>query len=114
MQQLDAMARASGHQFSALDRLYLALGWGYGHGAVHVLFFFASILPLTAGHGTLYQPLCPEMSVFLVGALQALGFGAMLAAAMVVALDGWRSANIVHAVGAPLVHLLTALVVSGR
>ncbi len=54
MQKLESMSRASGHTFSNLDHLYLALGWGYGHGACHVLFFFASLLPLTAGDGTFY------------------------------------------------------------
>lgn len=112
MQQLEGMSRSSGHSFSALDRLYLALGWGYGHGACHALFFFASILPLTAGHGTYYSASCPAMSIFLVSALQCVGFGAMLTAVMVVSLNGWHTANKAQAAFAPLVHVATALVVS--
>jgi hypothetical protein len=57
--KLTAISRSTGHAFTHLDRLYLALGWGYGQGVVHVLFFFGSILPLTAGHGTLYSAQCP-------------------------------------------------------
>lgn len=46
---LDGMARASGHRFGLLDKLYMAVAWGYGHGACHAVFFFLSLLPLTTG-----------------------------------------------------------------
>jgi anterior pharynx defective protein 1 len=49
---LDSHARQSGHRFHLIDKLYLALGWGWGHGAAHVIFFYLSFLPLTTGNGT--------------------------------------------------------------
>lgn len=111
---LHHMSRASGHSFTKLDELYLALGWGYGHAAVHVLFMFGSILPLTAGHGTAYSMTCPELSIFLVGALNSLGMGATLVALSVVALDGWSRRSWVGISYAPLMHAGAALVVGRR
>jgi anterior pharynx defective protein 1 len=70
---LHRRSAASGHSFTKLDELYLALGWGYGQAAIHVLFLFASLLPLTVGHGTVYNHLCPDLSMFTVGALNSLG-----------------------------------------
>jgi hypothetical protein len=106
------MSRRSGHAFSYSDRVHLALGWGAGHAACHGLFFFASLLPLTTGDGSLYSDTCPGASVFLVSALNCLGGGAALAAAMVVALEGWRRREVGHILFAPAAHLATALLVS--
>jgi hypothetical protein len=55
------MSAASGHAFTAVDKLYLALGWGYGQAAIHSLILFGSLLSLTAGHGTLYTAACPQV-----------------------------------------------------
>ncbi|KAG2438950.1 hypothetical protein HYH02_010743 [Chlamydomonas schloesseri] len=92
---LDGMARASGHRFGLLDKLYMAVAWGYGHGACHAVFFFLSMLPLTTGDGTLYIAECPQMSVFLVGALYALAFGMILTSLTVIAFDGYMARNYV-------------------
>ena len=54
------------------------------------------------------------MSIFLVSALSALGFGAMLTATMVISLDGWATGNWVHIAMGPALHLATALSVSRR
>lgn len=51
------------------------------------------------------------MSIFLVSALNCMGTSATLAAAMVVALDGWHRRSVVHIVYAPAVHLASALLV---
>ncbi len=51
------------------------------------------------------------MSIFLVSALNSLGFGALLTAVMVVALDGWSSGNVVNMAFAPVLHLAASLVV---
>lgn len=109
---LHRMSVQSGHTFTKLDELYLALGWGYGHAAVHVLFMFGSLLPLTAGHGTAYSTNCPEMSIFLVGALNSLGMGATLVSLSVIALDAWSRGSWVGVSYAPLMHAGAALVVS--
>lgn len=109
---LGRMSRSSGHRFQAIDRLYLDLGWGYGHGAAHVVFFFVSLLPLTTGDGTWYNELCPEMNLFLVGALYSLGAGLSLPSLMVVGLEGWAQKKAWMVAFAPLMHLAMALTVS--
>jgi anterior pharynx defective protein 1 len=111
---LQGMSASSGHSFNKLDELYLALGWGYGHAAVHVLFMFASLLPLTAGHGTAYSTDCPQMSIFTVAALNSLGLGASLVALSVVAMEAWGRRSLLGAAYAPLVHAGAALLVSER
>lgn len=108
---LHRMSLQSGHTFTKLDELYLALGWGYGHAAVHVLFLFGSLLPLMTGHGTVYSTSCPDMSVFLVGALNSLGLGATLVALSVISLDGWSRGSLVGKTYAPVMHAGAALVV---
>ena len=66
-----AMVRATlasagaGQVLNSVDELLLALAWGYGHGAVHALFEFGSLLPLTSAHGARARPLpipprCPS------------------------------------------------------
>eukprot|EP00878_Enallax_costatus_P028539 GHUV01030830.1.p1 GENE.GHUV01030830.1~~GHUV01030830.1.p1 ORF type:complete len:220 (+),score=62.05 GHUV01030830.1:896-1555(+) len=110
---LHRMSVQSGHTFTKLDELYLALGWGYGHAAVHVLFLFGSLLPLTTGHGTVYSTSCPDMSIFLVGALNSLGLGATLVALSVIALDGWSRGSLVGKSYAPVMHAGAALVTLG-
>jgi anterior pharynx defective protein 1 len=59
--ELRRMSVSSGHTFTPVDELYLAVGWGYGQAAVHALIMFGSVLPLTAGHGTLYTTACPQV-----------------------------------------------------
>lgn len=59
--ELHRMSVSSSHTFTPVDELYLAVGWGYGQAAVHVLIMFGSLLPLTAGHGTLYTAACPQV-----------------------------------------------------
>lgn len=63
---LHDMSTASGHTFTPVDELYLAVGWGYGQAVVHVLIMFGSLVPLTAGHGTLYAATCPQVCVMSV------------------------------------------------
>jgi anterior pharynx defective protein 1 len=108
---LELVARNRGHRLSIIDKLYLALGWGYGHGACHVLFFFVSLLSLTTGEGTFYAESCPQMSIFLVSALHSLAFGMVLVAIMVVALEGYHTSSRWHVLYAPAMHLLCALLV---
>lgn len=62
---LHRMSESSGHTFTPVDELYLAVGWGYGQAAVHVLIMFGSLLPLTAGHGTVYTAACPQVRALL-------------------------------------------------
>jgi anterior pharynx defective protein 1 len=83
MKMITVEAKQMGHRFILMDKLYLALGWGYGHGACHVIFFFLSFLGLTTGDGTLYLKQCPQMSFFLIGALYSLGMGMILTSGMV-------------------------------
>ncbi len=61
MIMLEDIARSSGHRFGMIDKLYMALAWGYGHGACHTIFFFLSFLPLTSGNGTFYISTCPDV-----------------------------------------------------
>jgi hypothetical protein len=110
---LEAAARRRGHAFSYSDHVHLSLGWGAGHAACHALFFFASLLPLTTGGGSLYLPACPAMSVFTLSAINTLGSSATLAAAMVVALEGWRRRRADEIVFAPAVHAAAGLLVGG-
>ncbi len=49
---LEVHSRQFGLRFDLIDQLYMALGWGYGHGAAHVIFFVLSFLPITTGDGT--------------------------------------------------------------
>jgi anterior pharynx defective protein 1 len=109
---LEQVARNRGHRLTIIDKLYLAVGWGYGHGACHVLFFFVSLLSLTTGEGTFYADTCPQMPIFLVGALNSLAFGMVLVAITVVALEGYHTNSRMHVLYAPAMHVLCALVVS--
>lgn len=68
--ELHRMSVSSGHTFTPVDELYLAVGWGYGQAAVHALIMFGSLLPLTAGHGTLYTVACPQVRFRLSGCRQ--------------------------------------------
>ncbi|KAG2500706.1 hypothetical protein HYH03_001471 [Edaphochlamys debaryana] len=104
LEVFDVMARNSGHRFSLLDKLYMATAWGYGHGACHAVFFFLSFLPLTTNDGTYYLSVCPQMSIFLVGALYSLSFGMILTCLMIIAFDGYVSKNWVHVAAAPVIH----------
>ncbi|GIL51355.1 hypothetical protein Vafri_7357 [Volvox africanus] len=105
LEPLESMARSSGHRFSVLDKLYMALAWGYGHAASHAVFFFLSFLPLTADDGTYYNSACPQMSIFLVGALYSLSFGLILTSLMVIAFDGYMERNVLHIAVVPLLHM---------
>ncbi|KAG1652526.1 hypothetical protein FOA52_009225 [Chlamydomonas sp. UWO 241] len=86
---LEGIARDAGHRFALVDRLYMALAWGFGHAACHSIFFFLSFLPLVAGDGTYYLKDCTQMSMFLIGALYSLAFGMILTSSMVVAFEGY-------------------------
>jgi hypothetical protein len=89
--ELRSLARARGDApLSALDRVWVSLAWGFGHAACHALFLYAYALPLAWGPGTYYAPQCPQMPVFLTGALVSLGGGAALLAAAAVGLEAWR------------------------
>lgn len=112
MTVLKGMAAANGHRFWLVDQLYMALAWGFGHAACHTTFFFASLLPLTAGSGTFYLDTCPDMSLFLVGALYSLAFGMLLTSLMVIYLDGFESGNWLKILYVPVAHLGASLVVS--
>ncbi|GFR47451.1 hypothetical protein Agub_g9175 [Astrephomene gubernaculifera] len=109
VETLESMSRSSGHRFSQLDRLYMAMAWGYGHAACHAIFFFLSMLPLTVGDGTYYIDACPQMSIFLVGALYCLAFGMLLTCLMVVAFDGYMGRKPAHVGAAAVLHLGAAL-----
>lgn len=63
---------------SVADRFSLALSYGFSHGAAHSVFFFLSWLPLSLDSGTIYNPRCPRLSYFTVGALSTLGMSAVL------------------------------------
>lgn len=114
LETLDKMARVTNHRFSLLDKLYMALAWGFGHGSCHAIFFFMSMLPLTTGSGTYYQDACPQMSMFLIGALYSIAFGMILTSVMVLALDGYATRNYAHIVTAGLLHAGAALLTLGN
>eukprot|EP00798_Chlamydomonas_sp_ICE-L_P008408 gene8408-18301_t len=97
-----------------LDRMYLALGWGYGQGACHVVFLFASLLQLTSSSGTFYIDTCPDMSLFLVLALYSIAFGCLLPSLMVLYFEGCQSGNMFHMAAAPLLHFAAALLTVGN
>lgn len=113
MEALEGMSRSTGHRFALIDKLYMALAWGFGHGACHTVFFFLSLLPLTGGDGTFYPVQCPAMSLFLTGALLSLAFGMVLTCAMVVAVEGYHTGNIGYVAMAPAMHVTAALMVRG-
>uniref|UniRef100_A0A7R9YWL1 Uncharacterized protein n=1 Tax=Chlamydomonas euryale TaxID=1486919 RepID=A0A7R9YWL1_9CHLO len=87
---VERMAADAGHRFALVDRMYMALAWGFGHGACHSIFFFLSFLSLIVGDGTYYTEECGQMSVFLIGALYSVAFGMILTSSMVVTFEGYR------------------------
>lgn len=107
---LEATAREQGQRFVLLDKLYVALAWGYGHSVCHTVFFVLSFLGLTSGSGTYYIAACPQMSMFLIGALYSLAFGMILSSIMVISFEGLDSGNWIHVAAAPAVHLAASLV----
>mmetsp|Transcript_14680 Transcript_14680/g.36580 ORF Transcript_14680/g.36580 Transcript_14680/m.36580 type:complete len:310 (-) Transcript_14680:196-1125(-) len=111
---LDAHSRATGHRFDLADKLYLALGWGYGHAAANAIFFYLSFLPLMDGAGTWYYDKCPDMSIFLAGALYCLGICTTLVCLMVVAFEGWHTRSWLHMAYAPVMHLAIAVMTLGN
>lgn len=58
------------------------------------------------------KPLCVQMSIFLVSALNSLGMGATLVALSVIALDAWSRGGVLSKAYAPAVHAGAALLVS--
>lgn len=106
---LEKMAEDQHKSFNLIDKMYLGLAWGFGHAACHSVFFFLSMLPLTTGDGTYYNELCPQMSMFLVGALYSNGMGMVLTAIMVVALEGYHERSYFHIAYAPIMHLGASL-----
>ena len=107
------MSRESGQRFNTLDKLQVATAWGVGHAGCHVIFFFASLLPLTQGDGTYYTEHCPRMSIFLIDALYCIAFFMILTSAMVVFMDGCMTSKWLHIAFAPAVHTGAALLVGG-
>lgn len=55
--------------------------------------------------------MCPDMSIFLSGALYCLGTCTTLVCLMVVALEGWHKGSVLHMVYAPVMHFAVALTV---
>lgn len=106
---LEIQARASGQRFELVDKLYLALGWGWGHGAAHAIFFYLSFLPLTTSDATWYLDTCPRFSIFLAGAMYCLAFGMLLTSLMVIAWEGFHERHRLHVVYVPCMHLGAAL-----
>lgn len=106
---LEKVARVKGHRFGMLDKLYLALAWGYGQSVCHTVFFYLSFLPLTTGSGTLYLSTCTQMSFFLVGALYSIAFGMLLSSIMVIFFDGLHTHNWFHVAYAPAMHITASL-----
>eukprot|EP00195_Chlamydomonas_chlamydogama_P007791 CAMPEP_0202891158 /NCGR_PEP_ID=MMETSP1392-20130828/1299_1 /ASSEMBLY_ACC=CAM_ASM_000868 /TAXON_ID=225041 /ORGANISM="Chlamydomonas chlamydogama, Strain SAG 11-48b" /LENGTH=167 /DNA_ID=CAMNT_0049574837 /DNA_START=285 /DNA_END=789 /DNA_ORIENTATION=+ len=111
---LEDVARQTGHRYALLDKLYIALAWGFGHAACHSVFFFLSLLPLTSGDGTFYLDECPQMSLFLMGALYSLAFGMILTSTMVVAFEGYHTRDVAHILYAPLLHFAASLATLGN
>jgi anterior pharynx defective protein 1 len=79
---------------------------------MHQIFFYLSFLPLTTGDGTFYLDVCPQMSLFLVGALYCIGFGMILSSITVVAFEGYQTKNWFYIAYAPILHFGASLTVS--
>lgn len=108
------VANKSGHILSPCDTLYVSLGLGFGHGASHSVFFFVSILPLLASHGTLYVDTCADMSYFLVSSLTTLGFGLLHTFSTIIFFDGLTEQKALRWSVPPVLHLLAALLTLGN
>lgn len=107
---LEKIARdETGGSLTISDRFSLSLTHGFGHGAVHSLFFFVCWLPLSLGDGTIYLDTCPHMSYYLVGALSTLGFAALHTGSMVVAVDGLERRDLKQGLMPAGAHLAAAL-----
>ncbi|KAL4448268.1 hypothetical protein ABPG75_005487 [Micractinium tetrahymenae] len=94
---------------SVADRFALALSYGFSHGAAHSAFFFLSWLPLSLDSGTVYNPRCPRLSYFTVGALSTLGMAAVLTGGMVLFFDALDRRRPRAALLAPATHAAAAL-----
>lgn len=106
---LQRYAAGHGRALTRLDVFSTALAWGLGHAATQGAFHFGALLPLTAGDGTYYPPQCPQMSVFLSGALNTLAFSLLLPSIMLLALDGYAKQQAWKPAYAAAAHLAAAL-----
>mmetsp|Transcript_648 Transcript_648/g.788 ORF Transcript_648/g.788 Transcript_648/m.788 type:complete len:160 (+) Transcript_648:318-797(+) len=115
LSSLSALAHQRDRRLSSLDRTYLAMAWGTGHAACHILFLFLAPLPLAAeGGGTYYLSECHEMSFFLVSSINVSAIGGVLLAAMIIALEGAISKDWRVIVCAPILHLTASLITLGN
>ncbi|CAD7697910.1 unnamed protein product [Ostreobium quekettii] len=103
-------ARRTGKSWSPSDALHVSVGFGFGQGAAHAVFFFLAALPLLAGEATYYVDRCPQMSYFLTLALLELGFSALHTAGTVVFFSGLSAGEGgLRVWGPPLLHLAAAM-----
>lgn len=107
---LEKQALAHDQRFNLIDKLYLAVAWGFGHSLCQSIFFFVSMLSLTTSNGTFYLDTCPQMSLFLVGALFSIAYGLILTSITVISIQGFHTGNWIHLAYAPLVHFAASLI----
>lgn len=107
---LEKQALAHNQRFNLIDKLYLAVAWGFGHSLCHSIFFFVSFLSLTTSNGTFYLDKCPQMSLFLVGSLYSISYGLILTSIAVISIQGFHTSNWFHIAYAPLVHMAASLI----
>jgi hypothetical protein len=107
---LEKQALAQNKRFNLIDKLYLAVAWGFGHSLCMSIFFFVSFLSLTTSNGTFYLDVCPQMSLFLVGSLYSISFGLILTSIAVISIQGFHTGNWLHVAYAPLAHMAASLI----
>ena len=105
---LSNAARKTGRAWTATDALLVSLGFGFGQGAAHAVFFFLAVLPLLEGDATFYVDSCPQMSYFLSLALSVLAITVLHASGTVIFFNGLSDASRGPRVWAPPVLHLTA------
>lgn len=107
---LSNAARKMGRAWTATDALFVSLGFGFGQGAAHAVFFFLAVLPLLEGEATYYLDSCPQMSYFLSLALSVLAFTILHASGTVIFFSGLSDGSNGPRVWAPpILHLVAAL-----
>ncbi|KAL2642087.1 hypothetical protein R1flu_009674 [Riccia fluitans] len=98
--------RLSKPRLHTVDKLEIALAFGFGHGLAHVIFFCLALLTPSFGPGTFYVPGCTQMSFFLMAALTGLSFLIIHTFSMVIAFDGHADGNKSQQIFAPGMHFL--------
>jgi anterior pharynx defective protein 1 len=93
----------------AVDKIEIALAFGLGHGLAHAIFFCVSLLTPAFGPATFYIDACPQMPLFLVAALTALGFLLVHTCSMIIAFNGHEEGKTRQQMFVPCMHLLAAL-----